>query len=181
MPFIPTSFRRDQIGYAGDATKLFLTFLFSDRNFGIQLLQDVELIPRKVQCNVMSGCSLPAVDGIYLLMYARAIIPRLRYFHHVTLFDSEHLRYSLRLCAKRRNNYLVTCADSSSIQLVMCAKSRIYFLLTCADSSPNYLLMCAKSRVYYLVMCRQQSYQLVMFANSRLYYLVTCADSCNMC
>ena len=33
-----TSFRPDYLGYAGDANKLFLTFLFSDRNFGLQLL-----------------------------------------------------------------------------------------------------------------------------------------------
>jgi len=65
MPFVPiTSLRRDYLGHAGDANNLFLTFLFSDRNFGIQLRKDVELIPSKVQCNVISCCSLPAGDGI---------------------------------------------------------------------------------------------------------------------
>ena len=44
---------------------------------------------------MMSCCSLPAGDGIYLLRYARAIIRRLRYFYRVILFDSELLQDSL--------------------------------------------------------------------------------------
>jgi hypothetical protein len=40
LPFVPTtSFRRDYLGYPGDANKLFLTFLFSDRIIGKQFLK----------------------------------------------------------------------------------------------------------------------------------------------
>ena len=42
--FVPTSFRRDSIGYPGEANKLFQTFLFCDRNIDIQFLKDVGLI-----------------------------------------------------------------------------------------------------------------------------------------
>ena len=52
MPYVPeTSFRRDSLGYCGDANKLFLTFLFSDHAIGLQFLKDVGLIRSKVQCN----------------------------------------------------------------------------------------------------------------------------------
>ena len=52
LPYVPaTSFRRDSLGYPGDANKLFLTFLFCDRNIGMQFLKDVGLICSKVQCN----------------------------------------------------------------------------------------------------------------------------------
>ena len=52
MPYVPrTSFRRDSLGYCGDAKKLFLTFLFSDHAVGLQFLKDVGLIRSKVQCN----------------------------------------------------------------------------------------------------------------------------------
>jgi hypothetical protein len=48
------SFRRDSLGYPGDVNKLFLTFLFSDHNIGIQFLKDVGLICSKFQCNLCS-------------------------------------------------------------------------------------------------------------------------------
>jgi hypothetical protein len=52
MPDVPqTSFRRDSLGYCGDANKLFLTFLFSDYAIGLQFLKDVGLIRSKLQCN----------------------------------------------------------------------------------------------------------------------------------
>jgi len=52
MPYVPrTSFRRDSLGYCGDANKLFLAFLFSDHTIGLQFLKDVGLIRSKVQCN----------------------------------------------------------------------------------------------------------------------------------
>jgi hypothetical protein len=52
MPYVPqTSFRRDSLGFCGDANKLFMTFLFSDHDIGLQLLKDVGLIRSKVQCN----------------------------------------------------------------------------------------------------------------------------------
>ena len=50
MPYEPKiSYRRDSLGYYGDANKNFLTFLFSDQATGIQFLKDVGLIRRKVQ------------------------------------------------------------------------------------------------------------------------------------
>ena len=55
LPYVPaTSFRRDSLGYPCDANKLFLTFLFSDRNIDIQFLKDIWLTRSKVQCNSSS-------------------------------------------------------------------------------------------------------------------------------
>jgi len=55
LSYVPnTSFRLDSLGYPGDANKLFLTFLLSDRNIGIQFLKDIRLICSKVQCNSCS-------------------------------------------------------------------------------------------------------------------------------
>jgi hypothetical protein len=52
MPYVPKSpYRRDSLGYSGDANKNFLAFLFSDQPTGIQFLKDVGLIRNKVQCN----------------------------------------------------------------------------------------------------------------------------------
>ena len=52
MPYVPrTSYGRDSLGYRGDANKLFLTFLFCDRNIGIQFRKDVGLIRSKMLCN----------------------------------------------------------------------------------------------------------------------------------
>ena len=42
MSYVPkTSYRRDSLGYRGDANKLFLTFVFSDHAISIQFLKDV--------------------------------------------------------------------------------------------------------------------------------------------
>jgi len=55
VPFVPqTSFRRDSLGYCGDANERFLTFLFSDHAIGLQFHKDVGLIRSKVQCNSCS-------------------------------------------------------------------------------------------------------------------------------
>ena len=52
MPYVPqTSFRRDSLGFCGDANKLLLTFLPSDHAIGLQFRMDVGLIRSKVQCN----------------------------------------------------------------------------------------------------------------------------------
>jgi hypothetical protein len=52
MPYVPkTSYQRDSLGYSGDANKTFLTFLFSNRDIGIQFLQDAGFIRSKVQYN----------------------------------------------------------------------------------------------------------------------------------
>ena len=56
VSYVPTtSFRQDSLRYPGDANKLFLTFLFSDRNIGIQY---VGLVRSKVQCN---SCGRPVL------------------------------------------------------------------------------------------------------------------------
>jgi len=89
LPYVPTtSFRRDSLGCPGDANKLFLTSLFSDRSIGIQFLKDVGLILSKLQCN---SCGrrmtwyahhpklhgfIPGGSGISLLRNARAVIRR---------------------------------------------------------------------------------------------------------
>ena len=52
IPCVPKTFyRRDSVGYCGDANKLFLTFLFRDHATSLQFLKDVGLIRSKVQCN----------------------------------------------------------------------------------------------------------------------------------
>ena len=51
MPYVPQmSFRRDSLGFSGDAI-IFLTFLFSDHAIGLEFLKDTWLIRSKVQCN----------------------------------------------------------------------------------------------------------------------------------
>jgi hypothetical protein len=52
MPCVPTSsFGREMLGKDCDVNKLFLTYLFSDRDLGIQFLKDVGLVRSKVTCN----------------------------------------------------------------------------------------------------------------------------------
>jgi hypothetical protein len=52
MPYVPsTSYGRASLGDDGEANKLFLTFLFSDTDLGIQFLKDVGLLRSKVPCN----------------------------------------------------------------------------------------------------------------------------------
>ena len=49
MPFVPrSSFGRASLGEDGDPNKLFLTYLFSDMDHGIQFLKDVGLIRSNV-------------------------------------------------------------------------------------------------------------------------------------
>ena len=59
MPYVPrTSYRRVSLGDDGDANKLFLTYLFSDKDLGIQFLKDVGLLRIKVTCNLRLRCDL---------------------------------------------------------------------------------------------------------------------------
>ena len=52
MAYVPQmSFRRDSLGFCGDANKLSPAFLFSDHAIGLQFLKDVGLIRSKLQCN----------------------------------------------------------------------------------------------------------------------------------
>jgi len=54
MQYVPrTSYGRASLGDDGDANKLFLTYLYSDEDFGIQFLNDVGLLHSKITCN---GC-----------------------------------------------------------------------------------------------------------------------------
>jgi hypothetical protein len=58
MPYIPaTSYGRNALGDEGDANELFLTYLFGNKEGGIQFLKDVELICCNVTCNAR-GCDM---------------------------------------------------------------------------------------------------------------------------
>ena len=64
MPYVPkTSYRHVSLGDDGEANKLFLTFLFSDTDFGIQFLKNMGLLHNKVPCNTcgcyMTWCAEP--------------------------------------------------------------------------------------------------------------------------
>jgi hypothetical protein len=64
MPFVPrSSFGRASLGKDGEANKLFVTYLFSDMDLGIQFLKDAGLILSKVTCNTcdrdMTWCAGP--------------------------------------------------------------------------------------------------------------------------
>jgi len=64
MPYVPkTSYGRASLGDDSEANKLFLTFLFSDMDLGIQFLKDVGLLRSKVPCNTcgrdMNCCAEP--------------------------------------------------------------------------------------------------------------------------
>jgi len=51
MPYVlKPSYGRASLGDDGKANKLFLTFLFSDEDLGIQVLKDVGLLRREVPC-----------------------------------------------------------------------------------------------------------------------------------
>jgi hypothetical protein len=65
----PSSFGRASLGDDGDANKLFLTYLFIDKDLGIQVLKDVRLVRSKVTCNTcgrdMKWCADPKrKDGL---------------------------------------------------------------------------------------------------------------------
>jgi len=61
-PYIPsTTFGRATLGADGVASKLFIAFLFSDPDVGIEFLKDVELIQSRMMCckcggGYCSGC-----------------------------------------------------------------------------------------------------------------------------
>ena len=70
MPFVPkTSYGRASLGDDGEANKLFLTFLFSDTDLGIQFLKDVGLLRSKVRCNTcgrdMIWCAEPKPKDVF--------------------------------------------------------------------------------------------------------------------
>jgi hypothetical protein len=52
MPFVPkSSFQRDLLGRSGYANNIFLAFLFTDYATGLQFLNDVWILRRKVLTN----------------------------------------------------------------------------------------------------------------------------------
>jgi hypothetical protein len=52
MPYVPaTTHGRAALGKDGVANELFLTFLVSDKEVGVQFLKDVGLLRSKVTCN----------------------------------------------------------------------------------------------------------------------------------
>jgi len=64
MPYVPKrSHGHSAVGINGSANLSFLTFLFSDKDLGIQFLKDVGLICSKVPCNTcgrdMTWCADP--------------------------------------------------------------------------------------------------------------------------
>jgi len=64
VPYVPKrSYGRSAIGINGVVNMVFLTFLFSDKDLGIQFLKDVGLICSKVPCNTcgrdMTWCAFP--------------------------------------------------------------------------------------------------------------------------
>ena len=80
MPYVPkTSYGRALLGDDGEANKLFLTFLFSDTDLGIQFLKDVGLFRIKMPCNTcgrdMTWCAEPKTkDGFRLRCRRRAAV-----------------------------------------------------------------------------------------------------------
>jgi hypothetical protein len=58
LPSVPaTSYGRATLGEEGVANKLFLTFVFSDKNVGIDFLKDVALLRSSMVCCVC-GCQM---------------------------------------------------------------------------------------------------------------------------
>jgi hypothetical protein len=52
MPYVPAiSYGRAALGKDGVANELFLTFLLSDKEVGVQFLKNVGLLRSKVTCN----------------------------------------------------------------------------------------------------------------------------------
>jgi hypothetical protein len=73
MLYVPrTSYGRASLGDDGEANKLFLTFLFSDTDFGIQFLKDVGFLHSKVPCKTcgrdMTWCAEPRPKAVSCLM-----------------------------------------------------------------------------------------------------------------
>ena len=69
MSFVPKrSYSHSAVGINGSVNMVFLTFLFSDKDLGIEFLKDVGLIRSKVLCNMcsrdMTWCADPTTkDG----------------------------------------------------------------------------------------------------------------------
>jgi len=52
ISYVPrTSYGPASVGDEGDTNNLFLTYLLSDKDFGIQFLKDVELLRNNATCN----------------------------------------------------------------------------------------------------------------------------------
>ena len=69
MPYVPKrSYRHSAVGINGYVNKVFLMFLFSDKDLGIQFLKDMGLIRSKEPCSTcgdMTWCADPTTtDGI---------------------------------------------------------------------------------------------------------------------
>ena len=63
LPYVPaTTYGRAAIGKVGVANKLFLAFLFAEKEAGIQLLKDVGLLRSSVLCSVCC-CRMCCVDA----------------------------------------------------------------------------------------------------------------------
>jgi hypothetical protein len=69
MPYVPKrSYGHSAVGINGSVNIVFLTFLFCDKELGVQFLKDVGLIATKVSCNTcgcdMAWCADPSTtDG----------------------------------------------------------------------------------------------------------------------
>ena len=69
MPYVPKrSYGHSALGINGVVNMVFLTFLFSDKDLGIQFLKDVGLIRNKVTCNTCGRdttwcCDPTTTDG----------------------------------------------------------------------------------------------------------------------
>jgi hypothetical protein len=79
MPFVPrSSFGRASLRKDGEANKLFLTYIFSDMDLGIQFLKDAGLIRSKVTCNScgrdMTWCADPKRDGFRWRCRRRSVV-----------------------------------------------------------------------------------------------------------
>jgi hypothetical protein len=64
MPYVPQkSYGRASLGDDGEVNKLFLTFIFSNADLGIQFMKDVGLLRSKVPCDTcgrdMTWCAEP--------------------------------------------------------------------------------------------------------------------------
>jgi hypothetical protein len=68
-PFVPaTIYGRATLGAKGVPNKLFIAFLFSDHDVGVQFSKDVGLIPR-VWCAVSADCKVAFITFITIFSF----------------------------------------------------------------------------------------------------------------
>jgi len=77
-PYVPAmTYRRPTLGTSGVPNRLFLVFLFSEHNIGVQFLKDVGLIPSSMVCcrcgSQMSWCIDESVKDHYQWQCLRVI------------------------------------------------------------------------------------------------------------